>query len=335
MKRASVSKCSGEAMGVCSELLPSFRGNGGVFCLAAHSVSSFVAESEAMALQSIAVDIEFTDRGPAAFGSGSAAEAVSARRERLHRRRGTVKWAESGCCFLNLPDLEPATSFVIGRRSLTDWSASSTECRSVHWVKVDDLRLDFFLCSFPQLLSTHHLVHCHRGCYEWIQTDSQCIDIVHRFMAEHDASTKDIALSFQIRPRSDTKSDAESMENHKQFLLDRLLQIDRLRKDGAKKQPRPRPMPMAMEREDDGLFFVHSRSGSEGDGDIDIDIDHRYAAIYNDDSQHLLMEDVIAAIHQNEDQHGDDDDDSNKEAVPSPSGRGRAHSVDSAVDAMH
>jgi hypothetical protein len=28
-----------------------------------------------------------------------------------------------------------------------------------------------------------------------------------------------------------------------------------------------------------------------------ISVHHRYAAIYNDDSQHLLMEDVIEAIH--------------------------------------
>ena len=83
---------------------------------------------------------------------------------------------------------------------------------------MDDLRLDLFLRSFPQLLTTHHVIHCHyvgvsgtvneRECeYEWIETDSSLMEIVDRFMAEHDGSTNDIALKFQIRPRSDTKSD--------------------------------------------------------------------------------------------------------------------------------
>ena len=343
----------------CTELTPSFRPNGDIERLAAHSLSSFVPDPNSMALQSIELNIEFTDRRPLAFRERT--KPTDPRKERLHRRNALKskesakpdESAKSGSGFLNLPDLEPAvTASVKGtgsmsmsppikRRKLNDGSTEkevigisedeesarslSVRERAVHWVKVDDLRLEFFLCSFPQLLTTHHLVHCHQAEHEWIQTDSQIIDIVHRFVAEHDGSPNGIALSFQIRPRADTKSDAESMENHKQFMLDRLLQIDRVRKDHGGAPPKRRRPPMDHDEEE--LFLVHSQSEDDGEGGAHRH--HRYAAIYNDDSQHLLMEEVIAAIHQNEDGHGDGDGDElggHKKAASSSPAVGSWHS---------
>lgn len=203
-------------------------------------------------------------------------------------------------------DIDSDSGFRFGER------AGPSSSRSVHWVKVDDFGLDFFLCSFPQLLTTHHLVHCHRGMFEWIQTDSLLMDIVRRSMEQHDGSPNAISLRFQVRPRSDTKSDAKSMENAKQFVVDGLRRIDRVRKDEASSKRRRRngggavsvsmAMAMAMDEDDENenaLFLV--RSEDDDDDDLDLNVDHhRYAAIYNDDSQHLLMEDVIEAIHRNE-----------------------------------
>ena len=98
-----------------------------------------------------------------------------------------------------------------------------------------DLRFAFFLCLFPQLLVTHHLIHRDDGGesarprYEWIQTDAQLRALYHRVVARRPHRSGDVALSFEIRPRSDTKSDSECIENHALFVLDNLRRMDRIR----------------------------------------------------------------------------------------------------------
>ena len=359
VKRPSITKCTVKHMEQCNDLLPPFHRNGNLEALPAHSLSTFIADRDPVNLQRIEIHIEFTDRPKRVrFADSVKGGDGDPRRQRLNRRnalksresvaereRASVSLSgsagSSASSLLNLPDLEPATMSTekevigISEDESMDIDVESDSgfrfgerarvrsSQSVHWVKVDDFGLDFFLCSFPQLLTTHHLVHCHRGMYEWIQTDSLLMDIVHRFMEQHDGSTNDISLRFQIRPRSDTKSDAKSIANAKQFVVDGLRRIDRVRKDEAssKRRQSHRWNALSMSLEDDdenenALFLV--RSDDDDDDDIDLNVDHhRYAAIYNDDSQHLLMEDVIEAIHQNE--NGPKQPESSEQPLPSSS----------------
>eukprot|EP01083_Nonionella_stella_P166958 559847_1 len=124
----------------------------------------------------------------------------------------------------------------------------------IYEMSFDDFRLDLFVRLFPQLLVTHHLVYCKQSFehyyyqnyfssaknqYEWIQTDMQLVDVYHRYMDDHfgtadtkmdakkynDFKNTKIVMFFQIRPRSDTKSDEEAMQHHKQLLMDSLIQL--------------------------------------------------------------------------------------------------------------
>ena len=254
VRTPSILECT-DSMDRCNELLPPFLLNGDLDVVSAHHLSPFLPDDDRDDLQCIEVVIEFgrlrrrstmsTPRSVRKSGKESKSKSSS-------KCRGNEM--SSNALIQHLPDLEPATmgsgpevigiseddSVDIGcwnRKSMDididDGVGAVTVSQSVSWrVRVDDLRLDLFLRSFPQLLTTHHLIHCHyvgneRECeYEWIQTDSSLMEIIHRFMAEHDGSTNDIALNFQIRPRSDTKSDEESIESAKQFVVDGLRRIN-------------------------------------------------------------------------------------------------------------
>ena len=133
----------------------------------------------------------------------------------------------------------------------------------IYEITLDDFKFSFFLSLFPQLFVTHHLVYCQNSYhhyyyqnynssidnkYEWIQTDIQLMDIYHRYIENHfvtnkidyniinqnkynDFKNRKIVLFFQIRPRSDTESDEETIEYHKQLLMDNLIQINKFRKN--------------------------------------------------------------------------------------------------------
>ena len=209
----------------------------------------------------------------------------------------------------------------------------------IYEITLDDFKFSFFLSLFPQLFVTHHLVYCQNSYkhyyyqnyfssinnkYEWIQTDIQLMDIYHRYINNHfvkddydiinkhkynDFKNRKIVLFFQIRPRSDTESDEESIEYHKQLLMDNLIQINEIRKNHSiqrhrnNQKRRRQRLKKFDDKENEKLFYLtndddtDNTNSSSDDNYNDSDIDNKYKSIYlNSSKQDIIYDNVIAEI---------------------------------------
>lgn len=216
----------------------------------------------------------------------------------------------------------------------------------IYEITLDDFKFSFFLSLFPQLFVTHHLVYCQNSYkhyyyqnyfsannnkYEWIQTDIQLMDIYHRYINNHfvsndyniinkhkynDYKNRKIVLFFQIRPRSDTESDEETIEYHKQLLMDNLIQINEIRKNNSiqrhknqKYRNQKRRRQRLTQSFDDETLFYMTNDDDDDNTDNDINMDNEYKSIYlNSSKQDIIYDNVIKEINSS---HNNNDNDNN------------------------
>ena len=235
----------------------------------------------------------------------------------------------------------------------------------IYEISLDDFKFSFFLSLFPQLFVTHHLVYCLNSYkhyyyqnyfssinnkYEWIQTDIQLMDIYHRYINNHfiknkmdyniinhqkynDYKNRKIVLFFQIRPRSDTESDHETIEYHKQLLMDNLIQINKYRKNEDndnhknknknknngkhnKKNHHKRNNNDLFNNDNSNTFYMIDDDQDTDNTDFndynDDLIDDQYKSIYiNSSKQDVLVSNVIREINKTNDNDNNENDNDN------------------------